>query len=67
MGFQCSFLLPVDALQSRIRSPEVIWTTQRCAGIFYGQKPYEFAPYVDLMISILQETYQILENAVKEF
>ena len=67
MGFQCSFLLPVDALQSRIRCPEVIWTTQRCAGIFYGQKPYEFAPYVNLMISILQETYQILENAVKEF
>ncbi len=67
MGFKCSFLLPFDAIQSRIRISEVSQTAVRCAGIFYGQKPYEFAPYVDLMISILQESYQILENAVREF
>ena len=66
IGFQCSFLLPFDELQSRIRSPEVTRTTQRCAGVFYGQKPYEFAPYVDLLFSILEESYQILEHAVKE-
>ena len=66
MGLKCALLLPFDALQSGPYDRKLSYTIRCCSGVFYGQKPYNYARYIELMLEMLVRSYEILKDAVKE-
>ncbi len=65
-GYQCAFYLPYDIVMHRIRASEYQREIIRASGCFYGMKPYEFEPFIAHQKTILRQSYETLEAAVRK-
>lgn len=65
-GLKHAVFIPQDFVQN-LRGRELLHLhILKASGVFYGQKPLEYDPYISFMKGTVKESYEILAQAVAE-